>query len=83
MREQKPVIGMRVSLGILAMFEHHKRAAISSAQVLPISTTAACPFFRSGGDSLRHSAGRPEALRGQDALDGLTPENVPASSKTK
>ena len=24
MREQKPVIGMRVSLGILAMFEHHK-----------------------------------------------------------
>ena len=23
-REQKPVIGMRVSLGILAMFEHHR-----------------------------------------------------------
>ena len=45
-REQKPVIGMRVSLGILAMFDHHKtRGYITGATLRRLLLSAACPSF--------------------------------------
>ena len=83
-REQKPVIGMRVSLGIFAMFEHHKtRGYIVGTSFADFYYRGVSVFSDPVAILCATAQEAPEALRGRDALDGLKPENVPASSENE
>ena len=80
-REQKPVIGMRVSLGILAMFEHHKtRGYITGARFADFYYRGVSVFSDPVAILCATAEAAPELSAGQSALDGMTPKTVPAES---
>ena len=83
-REQKPVIGMRVSLGLLAMFDHHKtRGYITGANFADFYYQGVSVFSDPVAILCATAQEAPGTSSGQGALDGLTPETVPASSENE
>lgn len=83
-REQKPVIGMRVSLGILAMFEHHKtRGYIVGSSFADFYYRGVSVFSDPVAILCASAGGMSEGPGSQGALDGLTPETLPASSENE
>ena len=81
-REQKPVIGMRVSLGILAMFEHHRtRGYITGTRFADFYYQGVSVFSDPVAILCATAEGTPQQAGTQGALDGMTPEAVPAESE--
>lgn len=83
-RHQTPVIGMRVSLGIIAMIEHHRTRGY-------ITGTKFADFYYEGVSVFSDPTailcatmqeGAAEPLE-ENSLDGMSPENVPAESSNK
>ncbi len=83
-REQRPVIGMRVSLGILAMFDHHKtRGYITGATFADFYYQGVSVFSDPVAILCATAPEAPAERREHGALDDLTPENVPATSENE
>ncbi|HIS03997.1 MAG TPA: hypothetical protein IAA75_08885 [Candidatus Pullichristensenella avicola] len=81
-REQKPVIGMRVSSGIIAMFEHHRtRGYITGANFADFYYQGVSVFSDPVAILCAATKTGPEEPSEEHALDGMTPETVAAESE--
>lgn len=80
---QKPVIGMRVSLGLIAMFEHHSRRGYISKVSLADFYYASSSIYSDPVAVLCATTDEKEATPQEHALDGMMPDDVPAQSENK
>lgn len=81
-REQKPVIGMRVSSGIIAMLEHHHtRGYITGTKFADFYYQGVSVFSDPVAILCATTQSGPEEPSSEHALDGVTPDQVPAESE--
>ena len=82
--KQEPVIGMRVSLGILAMFEHHRtRGYITGANFADFYYDGVSVFSDPVAILCATTKEGPDEPTSESSLEDIMPENVPAESENE